>query len=426
VAGVTTYFIVSLGCSKNLSDSEKINGVLSRAGFIHAVSERDADIVIINTCGFITDAKKESIDTIFDALAIRDDVNTQRRGGKKQKVVVVGCLSQRYLNEIREDIPEIDLVYGIPDDNFVRKLIALAGSNKGMVSGFSLRLPLDGKAAYEYIKIADGCSNHCSYCAIPLIRGALRSFSPDEILADARDAVSRGVRELIIIAQDIAAYDYRGYRLHQLLDDLGSVDVPWIRLLYCHPDHLDDRIVQAIRDNPRIVHYLDLPFQHANDGILSRMNRKGNAQSYLALIGDLRKEIPDIVIRSTFMTGFPGETDDAFHELLSFIEEARLDRVGSFVYSPEEGTAAAPDDDIPPDVKEARRMRLMDLQAGIGSTVRVLVEEEQGEGEYLGRTEFDAPEVDGVFFLTAKNAALHDIVMARITDAIDHDLAGEI
>ena len=427
-----TYFIVSLGCSKNLTDSERVNASLSREGFSPAKNEHVADLIIINTCGFINDAKKESIDVILDAIDVRD-ANVAK--GRQSKVVVTGCLSQRYLSQIKDEIPEIDLLYGIPDDEFVRRLVRLVDPDRDVHGGLVERLPLDGSVAYEYLKISDGCSNNCSYCAIPLIRGPIRSFSPDEILKDASAAAVRGAKELNVIAQDIAAYDYKGYRLHDLLKDLGTIDIPWIRLLYCHPDHLDDRIVHAIRDIPRIVHYLDIPIQHANGAILRRMNRKGDLSTYLKLVSDLRREIPDIAIRSTFMTGFPGEDDAAFNELLSFVEEARLDRVGCFTYSPEEGTAAAGLDDVPEEIKEERRNRLMDVQsaisaekleAKIGTRLRVLIESREDDGTFVGRTEYDAPEVDGNFYLTADNVAIHDIVEAEVTDSIDHDLSGVI
>jgi len=423
---------VSLGCSKNLTDSERVNASLAREGFSPAVDENSADLIIINTCGFINDAKKESIRVILDAIDVRD-ANIAK--GRASKVVVTGCLSQRYLAQITEDIPEIDLVYGIPDDEFVRRLVKLVDPDRDVHGGLSERLPLDGSNAYEYIKISDGCSNNCSYCAIPLIRGPIHSFSPDSILDDAASAAARGAKEIIVIAQDIAAYEYKGYRLPELLKDLGSVDIPWIRLLYCHPDHLDDRIVHAIRDIPRIVHYIDLPFQHANGDILKKMNRKGDLNTYLRLIGNIRAEIPDIAIRSTFMTGFPGEDDRAFDELLSFVEASRLDRVGCFTYSPEEGTSAADHDDVPSEIKESRLNKLMDIQSRIsaekleekiGTRVRVLIEGKEDDGTFTGRTEYDAPEVDGIFYLTANDVAIHDIVVAEVTDSIDHDLSGVI
>jgi ribosomal protein S12 methylthiotransferase len=426
------YYIVSLGCSKNLTDSERINAALINEGFIPAESEHNASLIIINTCGFISDAKKESIGVILDAIELRDSNKGRYRD---RKVVVTGCLSQRYPDEMKAEMPEIDLLYGKPDALFIQRCAELFDPQQVTVSDMSGRMPLESNRAYEYIKISDGCSNNCSYCAIPIIRGPIVSFSPESILADAQSAQLRGARELVIIAQDIAAYNYKGYHLADLLSDLGSIDVPWIRLLYCHPDHLDDRIVQSIRDIPGIVHYIDLPFQHADRSILSAMNREGDAEKYLSLVSNLRKEIPDIAIRSTFMTGFPGETDEAFNDLLSFVGQAKLDRVGCFAYSPEEGTSSAGFDDMPAGIKEDRRERLMELQreisrekleAKIGSRCRVLVEEKIEENEWIGRSEFDAPEVDGVFFLTATGLHLHDMVSAEITDTIDHDLAGVI
>jgi ribosomal protein S12 methylthiotransferase len=427
-----SYFIISLGCSKNLTDSERINAALESEGLFAAPDEKSADCIIINTCGFINDAKKESISVIFDALELRDQENKNGKRAIKMKVAVTGCLSQRYLDDIKKEIPEADLVYGIPDENFVLQLSELLAPGRDHRFTMSNRKPLDSGKAYEYIKVSDGCSNNCSYCAIPLIRGPIRSFSPDDILSDARSALDRGAKELVIVAQDIARYSYKGYSLPDLLKDLSSLNPPWVRLLYCHPDHLDEKIISAMKDIPGVLHYLDIPFQHVNRDILKAMNRTGNPDLYKGIIRDLRAAMPDIAIRSTFMTGFPGETDDTFEELLTFLDETRLDRVGCFSYSPEEGTPAAALESVESGVANERADRLMEFQRDIsldnlekriGTKMRVLVEEKTESG-WIGRSEYDAPDVDGVFFLTGAGVKLHDIVTARVTDAVDYDLAG--
>jgi ribosomal protein S12 methylthiotransferase len=423
------FYIITLGCSKNQCDAERLNGALISAGLESAASPDSARFIIVNTCGFINDAKKESIGVILDSLDLKED-------NPDTQVIVAGCLSKRYYDDLRKDMPEVDLVWGISDDSLVGELISRAGIDAAAKLEDGGRVPFEKNIPFEYIKIADGCSNNCSYCAIPLIRGAHHSFSPEAVLADARSAVSRGVKELVVVAQDIAAYDYNGVRLPELLRALAHTGAPWIRLLYCHPDHLTDDIIEAIRDIPQIVPYIDIPFQHVSRDIVAAMNRKGDAGTYLSLVRRLREAVPGIAIRSTFMTGFPGETDEQFEELLDFLTEARLDRVGAFTYSPEEGTkASAMSGEVPEKKKRARYERLMAMQKRIsaaklsekiGTTVRVLVEEDTGNGTWIGRTEFDAPEVDGVFFLTGSGIALHDIVTAKVNDAVEYDLEGSL
>jgi ribosomal protein S12 methylthiotransferase len=423
------FYIISLGCSKNQCDAERLNGALISSGLEAAESSEDARFVIVNTCGFINDAKKESIGVILDSLDLKED-------HPDTKIIVTGCLSKRYFDDIKADMPEVDLVYGIADDGLVNAILAMAGTGAQGHLVPEGRVPFEKGSPFEYIKIADGCSNNCSYCAIPLIRGSHYSFSPEAVLKDAASSVDRGVKELIIVAQDIAAYDYNGHRLPDLLRDLASAGAPWLRLLYCHPDHLTDDIIDAMQSIPQIVPYIDIPFQHVSKTILSAMNRKGDSQTYLALVNKLRNSIPDIAIRSTFMTGFPGETDDQFEELLDFISAARLDRVGAFTYSPEEGTKASSlAGEVPEKIKQERYERLMGVQRRvsesklaekIGTKVQVLVEENTGNNTWIGRTVYDAPEVDGVFFLTGSGIALHDIVTAAVTDAVEYDLEGTI
>ena len=423
------FYIISLGCSKNQCDSERLNGALAASGLELAESPEEARFVIVNTCGFINDAKKESIGVILDSLDLKED-------NPDTQVIVTGCLSKRYFSDIKKDIPEVDLVWGIPDDGLVSEIAARAGLGAAAKLSADGRIPFERTSPFEYIKIADGCSNNCSYCAIPLIRGAHHSFSPDYIVKDAVSAVARGVKELVVVAQDIAAYDHNGVRLPELLGMLADTGAPWIRLLYCHPDHLTDDIIHAIRDIPSVVPYIDIPFQHVSRDIVHAMNRKGDAKTYLSLVERLRGAVPGIAIRSTFMTGFPGETDEQFEELLDFLAEARLDRVGAFTFSPEEGTrASSMEGEVPEQKKHARYERLMAMQKRvsaaklaerIGSKVRVLVEEDTGDDTWIGRTEYDAPEVDGVFFLHGKDVRLHDIVTATVTDAVEYDLEGSV
>ncbi|MBP7737212.1 MAG: 30S ribosomal protein S12 methylthiotransferase RimO [Spirochaetes bacterium] len=441
-----SFYIISLGCAKNQVDSERINGALASAGYAPAESSEDADVIIINTCGFITDAKEESIEVIFDAIG------QQRAAGKKnikpfygdntmekrdfgRRVAVVGCLSERYREEILSDIPEIDFLYGLPDGYFVDAL-SRALSVK-IQPPRSLREPLVRGLSYAYLKISDGCSNNCAYCAIPLIRGPHRSWSPEMILDDARREAARGVKELVVVAQDISAYRWEDTGLRDLAAMLDRIDgIEWLRLMYCHPDHLDDGIISIFKDVGKVVPYIDIPFQHVSAPILRSMGRTGDADSYRALIGRLRDAVPDIRIRSTFMVGYPGETEKNFDELTRFIEEAILDRVGAFTYSPEEGTRAWElNDPVPAEIKNERYHRLMAIQQEIsarklaamdGAIVPVLVEERIDEATWAGRSIYDAPEVDGIFYLTARDAAVNSIVKVRVTGSTEYDLIGEI
>jgi len=441
-----SYYIISLGCSKNLVDSEYVNGSLLEAGFSPSETSEDADIIIINTCGFINDAKEESIDVILEALDLKlanaprwkgfieNGIISRREFGVK--VVATGCLTQRYYDEIGKEIPEIDFLYGLPDAEFALRMCEALGISRPL-SGGTVREPLTPGLPYAYLKISEGCSNNCSYCAIPLIRGPHRPLSPEEIMRDAEQAASRGAVELNIIAQDIAAYNWKGKGLVEIVDMVSRIKgVQWIRLLYCHPDHCTDELIDCIGENEKVVRYIDIPFQHASGSILRSMNRKGNREIYLDLVEKLRARVPGIRIRSTFMVGYPGEGDADFRELMDFIREARLDRVGAFIYSPEEDTAACGlPGRVPEKVSRKRYEELMRVQKEIseerlsglvGTEVDVLVEERYDEETLIGRSEFDAPEVDGIFYLTAAEDGSNPIVRARVTDSIEHDLIGEI
>ncbi|HOP63290.1 MAG TPA: 30S ribosomal protein S12 methylthiotransferase RimO [Spirochaetota bacterium] len=438
-SGDISYYIISLGCSKNLVDSERINGEMISAGYKPADSAEEAGIIIINTCGFIKPAKEESIEIILDAASLKEDEGERfdliEEDRFSRKLVVTGCLSKRYYDDMLNDMPEIDFLYGIPDDNFVRKF---SESFKIRINDpLHKRKRLYTSPASSYIKISDGCSNNCSYCAIPLIRGPHVPFPPEFILEEASDAAAGGALELNIIAQDIAAYRWEEMRLPGLVNRISEIEgVKWIRLLYCHPDHITDDIIELISSNSKVVPYIDLPFQHVNPEILRSMGRMGSPSRYYDLVNRLREKVPGIIIRSTFMVGYPGEKEKQFQELLGFIKKARLDKVGCFTYSSEEDTKASfLRDTISPKVKERRASELMSIQmeissekmsSYIGTEVDVLVEDKIDDKTYVGRTKYDAPEVDGVFYLTSGENRVNDIVRARVTDSVEYDLIGEI
>ena len=439
-----SFYLISLGCSKNLVDSERINGEMISAGFTPADASENSDIIIINTCGFIQPAKEEAIEVILDAVSIKDSGSSESkffRHGKgvpqkfNRKVVVTGCLTKRYYNEIASDIPEIDFIYGIPDEKFVSEMCSkFEIQTSGIIT---VRKKLYNSYPYSYIKISDGCSNNCSYCAIPLIRGPHVPFAPEVILKDAETEVKNSALELNIIAQDIAVYQWGDMNLVSLVNEISKIDkLRWIRLLYCHPDHITDDIINLIAENDKVVPYIDIPFQHVSRSILQSMGREGDIDTYLALVEKLRGKIPDITIRSTFMIGYPGSGENEFRELVSFIKSARLDKVGCFIYSPEEGTPASGiPDKLSIDEKNRRLDEIMSLQADIsrdklnskiGLELDVLIEEKIDDNTYIGRTESDAPEVDGVFYLTSDKNRVNNIVRARVTDSVEYDLIGEM
>lgn len=428
-----SYYIVSLGCPKNEVDAERLNADMDHAGFVQSADQAGADIIVINTCGFILDAKKESIQAILDAV----DYTSKSNSEFKKRLVVLGCFTQRYNETVVNDIPEIDIVWGLYDSSLIDEIarrfdIALL---PGTIA--QKRKPLVEHVPYAYIKIADGCSNCCSYCAIPLIRGKFNAFPPELIIHDAQDALRRDVKELIVVAQDTAAYQYDDVRTWHLLEKLNNLDGNfWIRLMYCHPDHITDELIAAMSILKKVVPYLDIPFQHASKKILQAMNRGGDAEAYVHLVEKIRSAIPTIAIRSTFMVGFPGEDAHDFNILMDFVQSAQLDKVGVFMYSAEEGTQAYSfGDSVSKAIKKQRYNKLMklqqkisqqQLQKTIGHTVQVLIEEKVDEHNYIGRTQYDAPEIDGVFFLTASNAAVNNIVSAEVTDTLEYDRIGEM
>jgi ribosomal protein S12 methylthiotransferase len=427
--------IKTLGCEKNTVDSENAMALLAQTGCEEAEDVREADVLIVNTCGFIHDAKQQSIETIFDLI---------REKRKGQKLIVTGCLSQRYAKELAEEMPEVDFFLGVNDYAKLPDIVRRAGAeriaaNPAPKEYEELPRRFSGGVSAS-IKIAEGCNNICTYCAIPFIRGLYRSRRPEEILAEARDLAEQGVKELLVIAQDVTGYgrDFgRNDMLPQLLRDLCAVEgLKWIRLMYCYEDEITPELIRTIKEEPKICKYLDIPIQHSSDRILKAMNRKSTEQSIRSTISELRKHIPDIVIRTTLITGFPGETKDDFKALQDFVSEMRFDRLGVFPYSKEEGTAAANmPHQVRSDVKQRRADRIMALQQKIslennqkyiGKNMEVLVEEAFEDGSYSGRTCYDAPEIDdGVLFTGPAGLQPGSFVTVTIKDAFDYDLSGE-
>ena len=431
-------YMETLGCLKNFNDSETAAGILEHAGHRIIRSPEEADVVIVNTCGFINDAKTESIERIF-----------QMADCKKEGAVlaVTGCLSQRYADELYEEMPEVDLFLGVLDyerlpsilENFTKGTRKKYHSDYSRIYAESSFRKLADNPYTATLKIAEGCNNVCAYCVIPKIRGKYRSRTQEAILSEARMLAENGCRELILIAQDVTAYGmdlYGGYVLSELLRKLCRIEgIAWIRLMYCYEDRITDELVQVMKEEEKICPYIDIPLQHISDSVLKAMNRRSTSAGIRRTIEKLRKEIPDIHIRTTFITGFPGETEDDFEELLSFAEDTGFERLGVFTYSQEEGTPAAEmEDQVDEGVKAQRRDAIMRAQleislksnqAKIGKTLRVLVEEKDEDGSYIGRTVWDAPEIDNaVLFTSDRNLTPGEFTDVEITDAFDYDLAG--
>ena len=421
--------IITLGCSKNTVDSENLAGQLSAAG--HTVyfdrQKNDCDITVINTCGFIGDAKEESINTILAQLAIKDN------GRKSRRLVVAGCLVQRYRDELQAEIPEVDAWFGANEwDALTDYLADTTGS-------FTDRRQLSTPPHYAYLKIAEGCNRQCSYCAIPLIRGAHRSRPIDDLIAEAKTLVAKGVKELIVISQDTTWYGldlYHRRALGELLERLATESgAAWIRLHYTYPASFPDDAIAAIARHKNICNYIDIPLQHINSRILGSMQRGIDREGTLALLSKFRTALPDAAIRTTLIVGYPGETDEDFDELKDFVRQARFDRMGCFAYSPEEGTAAETlGDTVPDEVKQRRVSELMALQeqislekneARIGHVYRCIIDRCEGDN-LIGRTEYDSPEVDDEVIIPQSRGGIRpgDFVDVRITDAMENDLVG--
>lgn len=434
---------VSLGCDKNLVDTEVMLGLLASRGHQMVDSEEIADVIVINTCCFIHDAKEESIQTILEMAEYK-------KAGSCKALIVTGCLAQRYKQEIIDEIEEVDAVLGTTSYDKIVEAIdeALAGHTSVEMTDIdalplveSKRLVTTG-GHFAYLKIAEGCDKHCTYCIIPKIRGNFRSVPIERLLKEAEDLVAQGVKEIILVAQETTLYGkdlYGEKSLHKLLRELCKISgLRWIRILYCYPEEITDELIQVIKEEDKICNYLDLPIQHASDGILKRMGRRTSKEQLVEIIGKLRKEIPDIAIRTTLITGFPGETQEQHEELMEFVDEMEFDRLGVFTYSPEEDTpAAVMPDQIPEDVKEDRQAELMELQQEIafdlaeemiGREVLVMIEGKvANENAYVGRTYKDAPNVDGLIFVESEEELMSgDFARVRITGALEYDLMGEI
>ena len=433
--------VVSLGCPKNQVDAEMMLASLLSAGFELSVVEAEADAIIINTCGFIESAKAEAIENILECAAYKTD-------GNLKALIVTGCLAERYKDDITEEIPEVDLVVGIGSNSKIAELVtaAIEGNAKnsfGPKEDLSLngdRL-LGGYPFSAYIKISDGCDNCCTYCAIPKIRGRMRSRKIEDIVKEAEKLASEGVSELIVVAQDTTAYGediYGKPMLPELLRELCKIEkLHWIRTLYTYPEKITDELLDTIAENKKLVHYLDMPLQHADGEILKRMNRRGDREALAKLIEKIRTKIPDITLRTTFITGFPGETDEQFCSLHEFVKEIRFDRLGCFTYSAEEDTAAALFENQVDEQVKARRMELiMEDQSyiaaekneeKIGTVTEVIIE---GWDDYIkcyfGRSVADAPEIDGkVFFTSDKPLVIGEYAFVQVNDCLEYDLLGE-
>ncbi len=434
---------ISLGCDKNLVDSEQMLGLLTQKGFTLTDDETQADVIVINTCCFIHDAKEESIQNILEMAEYR-------KSGRCKALIVTGCLAQRYKQEIIDEIEEVDAVIGTTAHDEIFEVIekTLAGQKELDIQDVDRLVEIDAKRVvttgghYAHLKIAEGCDKHCTYCIIPKIRGSYRSVPMERLLKEAQDLADQGVKELILVAQETTLYGvdlYGKKSLHILLKKLCEIKgIRWIRVLYCYPEEIYDELIETIRDEKKICHYLDLPIQHASDRILKRMGRRTSRAQLEEIIGKLRREIPDIALRTTLITGFPGETQEDHEELMNFVDEMEFDRLGVFTYSQEEDTpAASMEDQIDEEVKKDRQEELMELQQEvsldkneekIGRTMLAMVEGYlSDENVYVARTYADAPGIDGYLFIdTAETLMSGDFAKVKITGALEYDLTGEL
>ncbi|MEE0897313.1 MAG: 30S ribosomal protein S12 methylthiotransferase RimO [Acutalibacteraceae bacterium] len=434
--------MVSLGCPKNQVDAEKMLALLKNGGLEITSEEATADAIIINTCGFIESAKAEAIENILEAARYKED-------GSCKALVVTGCLAERYRDDITEEIPEVDVCVGIGSNSKIAEIVkkAIEGERRNYY-GNKTDLDLNGERILggmpytAYLKIGDGCDNCCSYCAIPKIRGRMRSRTIEDCVKEAKVLAEGGVTELIVVAQDTTAYGtdlYGETKLHELLTELCKIEgLHWIRTLYTYPEKITDRLLDVIANEEKLVNYLDIPIQHINDDILKKMNRKGDKKSISGVIDKIREKIPDMTLRTTLITGFPSETEEQFSELAEFVKEKRFERLGCFTYSPEEGTAAANmANQIDEQTKQDRSDNIMEMQTLISASKNVdkigLITEVLIEGWddyikcYFGRAPWDAPEIDGkVFFMAHKPLKIGQYVKVKINDCLDYDLLGEL
>lgn len=435
--------MISLGCPKNQVDAEHMLALMDAEGWEIVDYVDGCDAVIVNTCGFIDDAKKEAIENILDMVELKKE-------GVISKIIVTGCLAQRYKDEIVKEIPEVDAVIGIGANGDIIKTVEEVMSGVDTIEKYppQCELPLEGQRIlttpqyWAYLKIGEGCSNRCTYCTIPSIRGNMRSRSMENVIDEAKQLAESGVKELILIAQDTTSYGldlYGELKLPELLNELCKIDsIEWIRLLYCYPDRITDELIETMKNQEKVVNYIDLPLQHADDKILKAMNRRGDQALIRNVISKLRAEIPDVVIRTTFIVGFPGEGEEEFETLAEFVNEIEFDRLGVFTFSPQEGTPAFDmEDQVDEDIKTRRGEVIMQDQYSImeeknnekiGKTYKVVVEDYDGYSDsYTGRTYMDAPEIDGlVKFTSHKDLDIGDFVDVEIFDVEDYDLIGEV
>ncbi len=434
---------ISLGCDKNLVDTEVMLGMLASRGYQMTDDENEADIIVVNTCCFIHDAKEESIQNILEMAEYK-------KGGRLKALIVTGCLAQRYRQEVLEEIPEVDAVLGTASYDKILETIdqVLGGGTAVTMADVDILPQVETKRLvttgghFAYLKIAEGCDKHCTYCIIPKIRGGFRSVPMETLLDEARYLAEGGVKELILVAQETTLYGrdlYGRKMLPELLRELCKIEgIRWIRILYCYPEEITDELIQVMKEEKKICHYVDLPIQHANDEILKRMGRRTTKQELKDIIFKLRREIPDICIRTTLITGFPGETSRQHEELLEFVEEMEFDRLGVFTYSPEEDTpAASMPGQVEEEIKEERQAELMELQQEIafgqaermtGREVLVMIEGKiADENAYVGRTYRDAPNVDGLIFVNTEEELMSgDFARVQVSGAVDYDLIGGI
>ncbi len=434
---------ISLGCDKNLVDSERMLGLLSRDGYTFTDDENDADVILINTCCFIGDAKEESVNVILEMARLKET-------GKLKALIVSGCMAQRYKDEILEEIPEVDGILGTSTYDEISKVLdrVLKGERVSCFHDLSLlpevkekRLVTTG-GYYAFLKIAEGCDKRCTYCIIPSLRGPYRSVPMEELVKEAEELAEQGVKELILVAQETTLYGvdlYGKKSLPELLKRLCRIDgIRWIRIQYCYPEEITEELIKAIKEEKKVCHYLDIPIQHASDEILRRMGRRTNQADLRARIARLREEIPDIVLRTTLISGFPGETPEDHEELLRFVEEMKFERLGVFAYSAEEDTPAASyPDQVPEELKNERRNEIMELQQDIaferaeqmkGREMEVMIEGKVADENVLvGRTYMDAPNVDGLIFVNSNVPFMSgDFCRVRVTGALEYDLIGEL
>ena len=434
---------VSLGCDKNLVDTEMMLGLLQKKGYHFTDDEEEADIAVVNTCCFIGDAKEESINTLLE-------LGERRKSGQLKALIATGCLAQRYSEEIRQEIPEVDAIVGTMAIEEIAEAIeaALAKRREKYLRELNCEpvvlrdRVLTTGGHYAYLKIAEGCDKHCTYCIIPKVRGNYRSIPMEKLIVQAEELAKKGVKELILVAQETTLYGldlYGRKQLPELLKRLAEIeDIHWLRILYCYPEEITDELIETIATEPKICHYRDIPIQHASDNVLKRMGRRTNREELRGRIAALRERIPDICLRTTLISGFPGETQEDFEELYRFVNEAEFDRLGVFPYSQEEDTPAATmEDQVPAEIKEARRDELMELQQAIsyekgeemvGRVLEVMVEGKVADEDvYITRTYRDAPGVDGYLFLNSGATFMTgDFVKAVVTEFSEYDLKGEL